>query len=40
MPKIMLSEEHSNYIWVTPEETLKLKLIDYEVDCLKKAFNI
>ncbi len=39
MPKILLSDEHSDYVWVTPEEALKLKLIAHEVDCLKKAFN-
>jgi len=39
-PELTLSDEHSDYVWVTPEEALKLKLIQHENDCLKKAFNI
>lgn len=40
MPEVILSDEHSDYVWVTPEDALKLKLIQHEDDCIKRAFNI
>jgi 8-oxo-dGTP pyrophosphatase MutT (NUDIX family) len=40
LPKIALNDEHSEYRWVTPQEALKLDLIEDEDECLKLAFNI
>ena len=39
-PVIKLSDEHSEYIWVTPEEALKMNIIEHEHDCLKRTFNL
>lgn len=39
-PEVILSDEHSDYVWVTTDEALKLKLILHEYECLKKAFNL
>lgn len=39
-PRIKLSCEHSEYVWVTLEQALKMNIIEHESDCLRKAFKM
>ena len=39
-PHIILSDEHSEYVWLTPTEALTIDLIGHEDWCIKKAFNL
>ena len=39
-PPVHLSDEHSEYIWVTPQEALTMDLIEHEDWCIKKAFGL
>ena len=39
-PRVVLSDEHSEFLWIRPDEALKLRLILDEDWCIKKAFGI
>ena len=39
-PKIKMNDEHTEFMWLTPQEALKLDLIPDEDYCIKKAFGI
>jgi 8-oxo-dGTP pyrophosphatase MutT (NUDIX family) len=40
MPKVILSEEHSEYKWITPKDALKLNLVLDEDWCIKRVFAL
>jgi 8-oxo-dGTP pyrophosphatase MutT (NUDIX family) len=40
IPKIILSEEHSEFKWLKPKDALKLNLVPDEDWCIKQVFSI
>jgi len=40
LPKVILSEEHSEFKWLEPKDVLKLNLVPDEDWCIKEVFSI
>ena len=38
--KVILSEEHDEYLWINPEEVYMYKLPEQRADTVKKSMNI